>query len=99
MDETGLTTVQRPSKIIAKRGSKQVGAITSGERGTLITIALAVSATGNSTPPFIIFPRKKLRPFMMVNAPPGAIGAVHPSGWMTAENFLRFIERFVQFTR
>jgi hypothetical protein len=56
-----LTTVQKPSKIIAKKGVKHVGAITSGERGTLITLALAINATGNSLPPMLVFPRKKLR--------------------------------------
>jgi hypothetical protein len=61
VDESGLTTVQKPSKIIAKKGVKQVGAITSGERGTLITLALAINATGNSLPPMLVFPRKKLR--------------------------------------
>ena len=34
VDETGMTTVQtRPSKIIALRGKRQVGALTSAERG------------------------------------------------------------------
>ena len=38
VDETGMTTVQtRPSKIIAMRGKRQVGALTSAERGTLVT--------------------------------------------------------------
>ena len=36
-DETALTTVQRPHKIIATKGSKQVGAVTSQERGQLVT--------------------------------------------------------------
>jgi len=35
-DETGLTTVQgKPSKVIALRGKKQVGSLTSAERGQL----------------------------------------------------------------
>lgn len=34
IDETGVTTVQHPDKIIASKGSKQVGAATSGERGS-----------------------------------------------------------------
>jgi len=29
LDETGITTVQNPSKIVAQKGKKQVGAITS----------------------------------------------------------------------
>jgi len=32
VDETGVTTVHHPQKIIASRGSKQVGKVTSGER-------------------------------------------------------------------
>lgn len=99
VDETGLTTVQRPSKIIAKRGIKQVGAITSGERGVLVTMALAVSAGGNAMPPMLIFPRKNFKSHMITNAPCGTIGAAHPSGWMTAENFLLFVEHFARLTR
>lgn len=34
MDENGLTVVHKPCRIIAKKGQKQVGKITSGERGT-----------------------------------------------------------------
>ena len=46
VDETGMTTVQtRPSKIIALRGKRQVGALTSAERGTLVTTEICMSAT------------------------------------------------------
>ena len=51
-DETGITTVQKPRRIVAKRGMKQVEFITSAERGTLVTVAFAVSAIGNSIPQF-----------------------------------------------
>ncbi|GBM08342.1 hypothetical protein AVEN_108348-1 [Araneus ventricosus] len=34
-DETRLTTVQKPRKIIATKGTKRVGAVTSAEKGTL----------------------------------------------------------------
>ena len=37
VDETGLTTVQKQVKVLAGRGSKQVGRIKSAERGTLVT--------------------------------------------------------------
>ena len=43
--ETGLTTVQgRPSRIIAKKGRKQVGSLTSAERGQLCTTVICMSA-------------------------------------------------------
>lgn len=37
MDETEVTTVQKPNKVIARRGFKQIGAVTSTERGSLVT--------------------------------------------------------------
>ena len=45
-DETGVTTVQKPKCVIAEKGIKQVGAITSAERGQLITVCAAVNAIG-----------------------------------------------------
>jgi len=59
MDETGVTTVQKPSKVVAAKGVKQVGAVTSGERVTLVTAVVAVKGSGNSMPPMFIFPRKR----------------------------------------
>ncbi|KAF2902807.1 hypothetical protein ILUMI_03378 [Ignelater luminosus] len=47
VDETGITTVQVPNRIIARRGIKSLGKMTSAERGTLVTVAVAVSALGN----------------------------------------------------
>jgi len=57
IDETGVTTVQKPTKVIAKRGMKQVAKMTSAERGSLVTMCCAVNATGNALPPFFVFPR------------------------------------------
>uniref|UniRef100_A0A1B0D8L0 DDE-1 domain-containing protein n=1 Tax=Phlebotomus papatasi TaxID=29031 RepID=A0A1B0D8L0_PHLPP len=68
--------------------------ITSSERGTLITVALAVNAAGNSIPPFFIFPRVKYHEHFINGAPPGSIGAANPSGWMNADHFLQFLQHF-----
>lgn len=38
VDESGLQTVHKPSKILAPKGVKQIGKITSGERGDTCTI-------------------------------------------------------------
>ncbi|KAJ8933547.1 hypothetical protein NQ318_010291, partial [Aromia moschata] len=45
-DESCITTIQKADRIIARRGQKQVSVMTSAERGTLVTIALA----GNAAP-------------------------------------------------
>ena len=42
--KTGVTTVQRPPKIIAEKGVKQVSSVVSHERGVLVTVCCAVSA-------------------------------------------------------
>lgn len=99
MDETGLTTVQKPSKIVARRGFKQVGSITSGERGTLVTVACAVSALGNSIPPFFIFPRVHFKEFWLSGGPAGSNGAANKSGWMIEKNFVQFLKHFIKFTK
>lgn len=59
-DETGITTVQDPGKILASKGKKQVGSVTSWERGKLITVMCAISAFGNFIPPMFIYPRKRM---------------------------------------
>ncbi|XP_001200652.1 uncharacterized protein LOC764371 [Strongylocentrotus purpuratus] len=43
-DETGRTTVQKPAAVVTEKGKKQVGAITSAERGELVTVVYTVSA-------------------------------------------------------
>lgn len=49
MHETGVTTVQKPSKPVATNGIKQVDAITTTERGTLITEVVTLTGNENST--------------------------------------------------
>ena len=61
----GVTTVQVPDRIVAAKGQRQIGAVTSAERGTLVTVALAESAQGGIIPPFIIFPRKRFQPHFL----------------------------------
>lgn len=102
VDETGVTTVQRPSKIIAVKGSKQVGAITSAERGQLVTMVFTVSAEGNSVPPMFIFPRKFYRDtckIAVANGPVGSVGESTESGWITKDEFLKFVKHFAKHTR
>ena len=66
VDETGLTTVQgKPSKIIALRGKKQVGSLTSAERGQLCTVEICMSAAGQFIPPFVVFPRVRMKNELM----------------------------------
>lgn len=51
MDEVGITNFQKPYKILARKRFKK-----SAEKGTLVTMAFAVSALDNIVPPYFIFP-------------------------------------------
>ncbi|BFZ21310.1 hypothetical protein BsWGS_24349 [Bradybaena similaris] len=99
LDETGVTTVQNVPRVIAPRGTKQVGQITSRERGELVTMCCIVSATGDSLPPVFVFPRKCFKHFMLNGAPEGSLGLTHSSGWMTSENFVKVVEHIIKCVR
>ena len=85
IDEAGLKTVHKPVKVIAGKGVKQVGRVTSAERGTLVTMVGCINALGNFIPLFLIFPRVHFRSHMLKGAPTGTKGDANPSGWINAE--------------
>lgn len=99
VDETGVTTVNKPDKIVARRGARLIGKMTSAERGTLVTVAIAVNAAGNSIPPFIVFPRVKFQAHFIRDGPIGCEGDANPSGWMVEKNFYNYAKHFVSHVR
>ena len=95
LDETGITTVQSQGKILAPKGKKQVGAIASAERGSLVTMCNVISATGQALPPVFVFPRVNFREHMINGAPNGTLGLASKSGWMNAELFPPALTHFM----
>ncbi|XP_069673708.1 uncharacterized protein [Periplaneta americana] len=59
----------------------------------------AINATGNTISPFYIFPRVNFKNFMLTGAPNGSDGSSHISGWMTGDNFLKFLDHFIKHTK
>lgn len=96
---SGTTTVQVPDKITATKGQCQVGAVTSGERETLVTVAFAANAQGNFVPPYFVFPRKKFQDHFIRDGPVGCTGSANGSGWMQEADFLTFLKHFAKHTR
>ena len=94
MDESGLTTVQKLGKVISCRGKKQVGGITSGERGLNTTIVCCLSAAAHYVPPMVIFKRKRIIPILQDGAPEGSMVVNNQSGWMQKDLFLQWIKHF-----
>ena len=99
LDETGCTTVQRPLSVITQRGKKQVGAITSAERGELVTVVYTVSAIGTVVPPLFIFPRVNFKEHFTRGGPTDCIGRASRSGWMLADIFVEYLKHLVKHTK
>ncbi|XP_041353350.1 uncharacterized protein LOC121371487 isoform X1 [Gigantopelta aegis] len=101
LDETGCKTVQEMAKVkvVAPKQERQVGKVTSAERGTLVTLLCCVNACGNSIPPLSVSPRVHFKEHMSRGAPPGSVGVAHPSGWMTGENRVVFLHHFIKNVR
>ena len=47
MDETGVTNVQKPGKVVATKEVQQFGKMTSAERGSTVILICAMSAVGS----------------------------------------------------
>lgn len=99
VDETGISTVQNPGRILGPKGQKQVGAVTSWERGKNITVCCAMSASGSYVPPMFIFPRKRLTPLLEKDGPAGSLYRCSHNGWITEELFLEWLQHFQKITK
>lgn len=61
IDETVVTTVDKPDRVIARKCFKKVRGEMSRERGYLVMLTLSASATGNYVSPFLVFPQVILK--------------------------------------
>ena len=95
-DETGCTTV---AAVVTEKGKKQVGAITSAERGDLVTVMYTVSAIGSVVPPLFIFPRVHYKAHFIRDGPTQCIGRATGSGWMNEETFVEYLNHIIRHTR
>lgn len=98
-DESGVSAVHKPPRILAKKGQKQVGKITSGERGQNVTVLCCLNASNTYIPPMIIFPRKRMSEQLNKGAPSGSIVTVSDNGWITQELFLEWFDHFLKMTK
>ena len=98
IDETGMSTVQKMSRVIAQKGIKQVGKISSAEKGKTVTVICAMNAIGAFIPPLFIFPRKRMVPSLMNDAPQGAVGYTSANGWTEGSIFLNWLIHFQRIT-
>jgi hypothetical protein len=98
LDETATITFQRPQKVLAPKGVRNIRKVTSGEKGTLVTACCIINALGQALPPVLIFPRKSYKDYMLTGARPGSLGLANHSRWMNSELFVKVIKHFRKHT-
>lgn len=99
VDETGITTVTDPGKVLAEKGQRRVGSVTSAERGSNITVMCAMSAAGNFIPPMFIFPRQRMTPLLEKDGPAGALYTNSKNGWINEDLFVTWLTHFAAFAK
>ncbi|KAF2893528.1 hypothetical protein ILUMI_12639 [Ignelater luminosus] len=82
MDESGLSKLQKPSKIFITKG-KQVGAHT--------TVVCCMNLTG------FRIARKKFKQELFDGVPSGTLELIQESGWMAGELFLKWLKHLVKY--
>ncbi|XP_018571176.1 uncharacterized protein LOC108910910 [Anoplophora glabripennis] len=87
VNETGITTVHVPGKILAGKGLRRCGAIT------------RTNSDSNYIPPLFIYPRQRLPGHFSKDGPLGSIYKCSKSGWITEDIFLEWLEHFTKFIR
>jgi hypothetical protein len=96
-DETGVTIVHKPGKVITELGRRHVYSVTSAERGRTHTVLSCISATGVVLPPCIIYPRKtKVPENFREGAGAGTLFCNSENGWINSEVYLEWFDFFLK---
>jgi hypothetical protein len=99
MDESSLPLVHKYNKIIAEKGKKVIGGITSADRGKCVSVVCCFSAIGHYLPPWLIYARKKWNPLLLNDSSQHIVGKVSDKGWMTTQLFKEWFEFFLLHVR
>jgi len=93
-----ISTRRRPLRwieqktVLAAKGKRSVGAITSLEKGKSMTVLHCVNADGAFIPPMIVYLRVRMKPAFLDQAPAGCLRVAAKSGWMNVDLFTRWLE-------
>ncbi|XP_065658069.1 tigger transposable element-derived protein 6-like [Hydra vulgaris] len=99
VDETGVTTVQVPEHVLAKRGERQIASVSSAERSILVTMYNAVYASGSSITPLYIFSCVHFKDYFLRNSILGSVGTANKSGWIVESTFMEWFNHFIKSVR
>ena len=92
-DETGFCASVACTKVLAKKGSKEVHETSGGSGRDYYTVLGAGAADGTRLPPFILYKGCHLYLRWTNGGPAGTVYGVSDSGWMEGNNFHSWFEK------
>ena len=94
-DETGISVVHNPGRVVTEMGRKKVWSLTSGERGKTHTVITCVSASGYAIPPMMIYPRVRMSDALKAGAVPGTLFGCSKTGWVNQDLYIEWFRFFI----
>ncbi|XP_072381873.1 uncharacterized protein [Diabrotica undecimpunctata] len=94
-DETGLSYVVKPSKVVTGIGKEYVYKRSCAERGQTQTMLACICADGTWIPPMVIFKGVRWNDTLKNDALPNALIKLSPKGWINSELFLEWLNFFI----
>jgi hypothetical protein len=97
MDETGFAEVDtsKQSTLVVRTASNQTANTKVPTLGSHITVAITVSASGESMAPFVIASAARVNPLWQRQCPPGTTWAATAKGSMEQAIFTDYIQHFI----
>ena len=93
VDETGLQLNNKPDKVVAIKGSRDVQVITSGEKEETILVIACCNAEGNFLPPYCILKGVNKKAEFSDGMPPGSLVTMSKkSAYVTADIFMDWLK-------
>lgn len=94
-DETGLSYVVKPNKVVTAIGKRYVYKRTYADRGETHTLLGCVCANGSWIPPLIIFKGVRWNDNLKTDCLPNCMVKLSPKGWINSDLFLEWFKFFI----
>lgn len=91
--ESALFLSPDDSRVLVKRGAKNVYRVIPGSEKKCVTVLVTANAAGELAPPMVLFKSKSTStPHKISNTAPNDWGlGITPNGWMTGESFFEYM--------
>lgn len=90
-DETNFQLCPQNKKVLAPKGAKNIYEIDGAQAKSSLTVLFCFSASGQTSPPLIIYPYKRMPRDIAESVPEGFHASCSDTGWMKSEIFYEYI--------